>query len=179
MSNKEFKYPVCGFFRKFRWEVDNTTSGKCEELQTKVSTDGDVCSLYDALCDEETLKNYIELNRVFIEIDKRPKYYDDGYTDVFGNCYKGLALEECMDKLVDSVEKNGLWYELDVQGCHGFGYDFCFAPLVSFHLTSEEYSDLFARICNALNVYEKSHTIVRADNESFLFNFLSDETPRL
>lgn len=156
------------FCSNFRWEVGNTTSGKCSETQSEVSDDGAVCNLYDTTYDEETIQSYVELNRIFGEVYIRAKSCNDGYTDVFGNYYKGLTLTECMDTLVDSVEKNGLWYELDVQSCNGFGYDFCFAPFVSFHMTDEEYRTFFARISDALKVFKKAH--------SFLFDYFSDET---
>lgn len=147
-----------------------------------------VCARFQGNKSEEPLpcmKCQMEIIEAFAELDKLPKNMTFGDTaDVHGNDYGGLTRQECMDKLVASIEAYGLWYELDVigNGC-GNAYEFYFAPRVSFHFTGDEWRDFFARISNAIEKYQRRRGIMPSEPKSSLWELKidnkSDETPRL
>lgn len=69
--------------------------------------------------------------------------------------YKGLSLSECMDKFIDSVEKIGLCYDLDVSfNPFGSGCVYYFAPNVMFYLSGKEYEVFSANIRKAIKKFK-------------------------
>lgn len=151
----KFKYPACGFCRNFQWEAGNTTSGQCSETHTEVATHGDVRGFFNAEYDEQIVAYYQFLKQFLIEVDKRPKWIYNPYIDACGNCYEGMNLAECMDTFINHVEKNGLWYDLDVLFTPDGGCDYYFAPRVKFHLSREELEAFSARISNTIKKYHE------------------------